>query len=69
MTPTSIPDNFIIQCPMRENILRKAVSCCQECEFFKGLAEISQSPEAKWSQKYRIMCGFPRVMKGWEIEQ
>ena len=69
MIDTIIPDSFVVQCPMNESRLVRAAKHCNNCQHFRGLTEITQDEDAQWSKRYRIICGYPRVMKGWEIEE
>ena len=34
----------------------------------RRLIQISEDQELPWHKRYRTMCGFPRVMKGWILE-
>jgi hypothetical protein len=63
---TIIPDNFIVQCPDRNSAFVHPSKACNDCQYFKGIAQISQDTE--WHKCYRVLCGFSRVIKGSMIE-
>ena len=64
--PVIIPDNVIVPCPKSgKQVSRLAVSCCPDCEFFRGLGKLTwaDTPEEQaqidnmpFSKRYSIRC-------------
>ena len=58
LTEGEIPTNIVIPCPMLGFGIGKASKRCTDCDYFKGLLEVSADAD-KWKDQFRVLCAYP----------
>jgi len=54
-----IPRTAFVPCPRVQFKNVRVASSCPECEYFRGLVQVDQQPQAVFIQATRVGCAHP----------
>ena len=52
----AIDKRVVIRCPLKNFMPRRAYKACPKCEYFNGIAQMSDGEKITWHKKYVIRC-------------